>query len=115
MNDDTKLFKHTILIPHHIMYKLKWENGDVLRMTVEDDEFLIIGKTKTHDEVIESIQKITNDTYNPKEYWKSFWEEQTKDIQQKRPIHDKIIQDTLKILIGEIEWLDKRLSELEGK
>lgn len=114
---DMKMFANKIEIPLEMIIKLGWENNDtILRLTIEDD-LLIIGKTLSHDEVIESINKTSD--YNPEEYWKSFWEEKQIEIeminsmQHKRPIHDKVIQDTLRELMDLIELLEKRVKKLE--
>ena len=56
---DIKMYANTIKIPLEIIKQLRWANNDtVLRLQVEDGEFLMIGKVKSHDEVVEAINKI---------------------------------------------------------
>lgn len=114
MNKDVKMFANKIEIPLSMIKKLGWENNDtILRLTIEDNDLLMIGKTKSVDEVVESINKTI--PYNPEEYWKDYWEKHGTKYQLPRPIHDAVIQDTLKELIDRTDLLESRMLKMEKR
>ena len=93
------MFGNKIEIPSSMIKKLGWQNNDtILRLTIEDKGFLVIGKTQTHNEIIKSIKDMMTPKY-----------------QLPRPIHDAVIQDTLKELIDRTDLLESRMHKMEKR
>ena len=96
--DDTQ--DYYIQIPHYVLQKLNWKEGDTLNWQITDSKQIIITKIKNAEESGGEDQE-SNISEATQEDWEDFWynsESEGKDYDER---YDQYIQETAKETFGQ--------------
>ena len=96
--DDTQ--DYYIQIPHYVLQKLNWKEGDTLNWQITDSKQIIITKIKNAEESGREDQE-SNVSEATQEDWEDFWynsESEGKDYDER---YDQYIQETAKETFGQ--------------
>ena len=89
-----------IQIPHYVLQKLNWTEGDTLNWQITDSKQIIITKIKNAEES-GGEDKESNNSEATQEDWEDFWynsESEGKDYDER---YDQYIQETAKETFGQ--------------
>ena len=89
-----------IQIPHYVLQKLNWTEGDTLNWQITDSKQIIITKIKNAEES-GGEDKESNISEATQEDWEDFWynsESEGKDYDER---YDQYIQETAKETFGQ--------------
>ena len=89
-----------IQIPHYVLQKLNWTEGDTLNWQITDSKQIIITKIKNAEESRGQDQE-SNNSEATQEDWEDFWynsESEGKDYDER---YDQYIQETAKETFGQ--------------
>ena len=96
--DDTQ--DYYIQIPHYVLQKLNWTEGDTLNWQITDSKQIIITKIKNAEESGGEDEE-SNVSEATQEDWEDFWynsESEGKDYDER---YDQYIQETAKETFGQ--------------
>ena len=97
--DDTQ--DYYIQIPHYVLQKLNWTEGDTLNWQITDSKQIIITKIKDAEESGGEDEESIVITEGTEKDWEDFWynsESEGKDYDER---YDQYIQETAKETFGQ--------------
>ena len=97
--DDTQ--DYYIQIPHYVLQKLNWTEGDTLNWQITDSKQIIITKIKNAEESGGEDEESIVITEGTEKDWEDFWynsESEGKDYDER---YDQYIQETAKETFGQ--------------